>query len=123
MKFDKKQLARWVETELSTLRYYGLREDRYLLNENSDIYKELRSIGYTKRPMTLMDRCIPATIKCDSEITTETSINDLYVVFERKSETTYSPCEIFMKLFPDRKKEIIDILKNPESNPKIDITI
>lgn len=38
-------------------------------------------------------------------------------------EVIYSPCEVFMKMFPDRKSEIIEILQNQESNPPTTIYI
>lgn len=121
MKFNKQQLERWIDHELSFLRYYGYKEDRIKLTINSDIYKDVRVIGYTKRPMPLTQRCIPAIIKCDTEINSNTKIEDLYHISERKSDQNYSPCEVFMKMFPDRRGEIIDILKNQESNPSTTI--
>ena len=123
MKFDKKQLERWIDTELGLLRYYGFREDRCLLNENSDIYKDVRSIGYTKRPMELSLRCVPATITSDSPITSQTKIEDLYLVYTRNQENTFTPVETFIKLFPQRKMEIINILTSQESNPSTTIHI
>ena len=123
MKFDKQQLEKWIDHELSFLRYYGYREDRMKLTIDSNIYEDVRSIGYTKRTMSLSHRCIPATIKCDTEINSNTKIEDLYVITERKTNQSYSPCEVFMKIFPDRRKEIIDILRNQESNPPTKVYI
>ena len=123
MKFNKQQLERWIDHELSFLRYYGYREDRMKLTIDSNIYEDVRSIGYTKRTMPLSHRCIPATIKCDTEINSTTKIEDLYIITERKTDQNYSPCEVFMKIFPDRRKEVIDILKNQESNPPTKVFI
>jgi hypothetical protein len=123
MKFDKQQLEKWIDHELSFLRYYGYREDRMKLTIDSNIYEDVRSIGYAKRTMPLSHRCIPATIKCDTEINSNTKIEDLYVITERKNNQSYSPCEVFMKIFPDRRKEIIDILRNQESNPPTKVYI
>jgi len=123
MKFDKQQLEKWIDHELSFLRYYGYREDRMNLTIDSDIYKDVRVIGYTKRPMPLTQRCIPAIIKSDVEINSNTKIEDLYHISERKSDQNYSPCEVFMKMFPGRRSEIINILQNPESNPPTKIYI
>jgi len=122
MKFDKKQLERWIDHELSFLRYYGFREDRMKLTTDSNLYEDIRVIGYTKRPMSLRNRCIPAVIKCDTEINSNTKIEDLYTTQDRVSNI-YSPCEVFMKMFPDRSQEIIDILKNQESNPSTAVYI
>lgn len=122
MKFDKKQLERWIDHELSFLRYYGLREDRIKLTTDSNLYEDIRVIGYTKRPMSLRNRCIPALIKCDTEINSNTKIEELYTTDERTG-VIYSPCEVFMKMFPDRKSEIIEILQNQESNPPTTIYI
>lgn len=122
MKFDKKQLERWIDHELSFLRYYGFREDRMKLTTDSNLYEDIRVIGYTKRPMSLRNRCIPAVIKCDTEINSNTKIEDLYTTQDRVGNI-YSPCEVFMKMFPDRRSEIIEILQNQESNPSTAVLI
>ena len=122
MKFDKKQLERWIDHELSFLRYYGFREDRMKLTNDSNLYEDIRVIGYTKRPMPLKNRCIPAVIKCDTEINSNTKIEELYTTQERTGDI-YSPCEVFMKMFPDRKGDIIGIIKSEESNPSTAIYI
>lgn len=121
MKFDKNQLERWIDQELSLLRYYGYREDRARLNNNSNLYEDIRSIGYTKRPMSLRNRCVPTLIKSDSEISPNTKIEDLYISYDRIN--TYSPCEVFMKMFPNRRDEVIQILQNQKSNPTTTIYI
>jgi hypothetical protein len=116
MNFTKDDLEKWINHELSFLRYYGWREDREALTNDSDIYRDVRSIGYTKRVISLSTRCSPAIIKCDSEINQLTKIEDLYLVSELKSDNNFTPCEVFIKLFPERKMEIIDIIKSFESN-------
>lgn len=120
---NKKELEKLISIEIDFLRYYGLREDRYKLDDNSDIYKDIRSIGYCKRNLPLTKRCIPETIKCDSIINEETQIDDLYIVSELKSDNNFSPCEIFMKIFPNRKNEIINLIKSEISNISTKITI
>ena len=92
------------------------------MTTDSNLYEDIRVIGYTKRPMSLRNRCIPAVIKCDTEINSNTKIEDLYTTQDRVSNI-YSPCEVFMKMFPDRSQEIIDILKNQESNPSTAVYI
>lgn len=123
MKFDKKQLERWIDTELGVLRYYGFREDRWALTENSNIYEDIRSIGYTKRPMPLIRRCSPVSITSDVEINSSTKIEDLYVHNTWDRTNHFSPCEIFIMIYPDRKMEIINILKSRESNPSTTVII
>jgi hypothetical protein len=122
MRFDETQLEKWIDTELSFLRYYGDRGDRQLLNLESDIYRDIRSIGYTKRVIPLPNRCAPVFIKSVKDITIS-SIDDLYVSGDPRMENNFTPCEIFIQLFPHRKYEIIDILKSNESNPSTKIKI
>ena len=122
-RFTIKELERWIDTELNALRYYGLREDRYKLSEDSDIYRDLRSIGYCKRTMKLDRRCVPVLITSDIEIISSTKIEDLYVVYTFERDGNFTPCEIFIKLYPDRKMEILNILKSTESNPSTTIEI
>lgn len=124
MKFDKKQLEKWIDTELNVLRYYGYREDRKLLIIDSpNIYADVRSIGYCKRSTPLIRRCSPVMITSDKEITENTKIEDLYVVHTWSREDMYTPVEIFMKLYPTRIKDILYILQSEESNPSTTVRI
>lgn len=98
---------RLLDHEIQWLSYYGLREDREKLNENSDIYKDVRSIGYTKRVIPLMDRCSPGLITSDKPITKETKIEELTSCNFPKGENKFTPVETFFILFPERKMELI----------------
>ena len=123
MKFDKKQLERWIDTELNCLRYYGNRDDCKSLTITYNLYDEVKSIGYTKRPLRLDRRCAPVSITCDTDITNSTKIEDLYVIYTWDRSNSFTPVEIFIKLFPERKMEIFDILQSQESNPNTTIFI
>lgn len=100
-------LYKLIDHEIQWLSYYGLREDRELLNENTDIYKDVRSIGYTKRVIELTLRCSPGLITSDSLITKETKIEDLKQVHFPRGDNKYTPLEVFFILFPKRKIEMI----------------
>jgi hypothetical protein len=96
-----------IEHEINWLSYYGLREDREKLNIDSDIYKDVRSIGYTKRVIPLMDRCSPGLITCNNVITKNSKFEDLISIHFPKGDNKFTPIETFFILFPDRKMEII----------------
>lgn len=122
MKFNENQLEKWIDTELSYLRYYGYRDDRRSLSIDSDIYRDVRSIGYAKRSMPLHYRCPPVLIESDVDIN-KSKISDLFVTGDGRTDKSFTPCEVFIKLFPHRKYEIIDILKSEETNPLTKIKI
>lgn len=96
-----------LDHEIQWLSYYGLREDREKLNENSDIYKDVRSIGYTKRVIPLMDRCSPGLITHDKPITIDSKIEELVQCTFPKGDNKFTPIEVFFILYPERKMEII----------------
>lgn len=122
MRFDVSQLEKWIETEISFLRYYGNRVDRKSLTIDSNIYSDIRSIGYTKRVMPLYYRCSPVLIESDVDLN-KSKISDLFVTGFGRSEKSFTPCEVFIKLYPNRKYEIINILKSEEINPITKIKI
>jgi hypothetical protein len=99
-----------IEHEINWLSYYGLREDREKLNIDSDIYKDVRSIGYTKRVIPLMERCSPGLITSINIITSDSKFEDLTSVSFPKGENKFTPIETFLILFPDRKMQIIQKL-------------
>jgi hypothetical protein len=103
-------LYKLIDHEIQWLSYYGLREDRELLNENSNIYKDVRSIGYTKRVIELSLRCSPGLITSYTPITKETKIEDLKQDFFPRGENKFTPLEVFFIIFPERKKEMIERL-------------
>jgi len=99
-----------IDHEVQWLSYYGLREDREKLNIDSDIYRDVRSIGYTKRVIPLMERCSPGLITSDVKITENLNLEELYQVTFPKYENRFTPIETFFILYPQRKIEIIERL-------------
>lgn len=104
-------LNQLIDHEFQWLYYYGLREDREKLTIDSDIYKEVRSIGYTKRVVKLEIRCSPGLITSDKPITSFSKIEDLYVCQFPKDENKYTPIEVYFILFPDKKLNLINKIK------------
>jgi len=112
-------LYKLIDHEIQWLSYYGLREDRELLNENSNIYKDVRSIGYTKRVIELTLRCSPGLITSDVAITKETKIEDLKQDYFPRGENKFTPLEVFFILYPERKMEMIKRLIQEKIEHKI----
>ena len=106
------QIEKWADTEAGCLRYYGMREHREALNVDSDLYRDIQSIGYTKRPMELHRRCAPVSLTSDGPIGPEMNLNDLHVVYTWSRENTFTPLEIYLKLFPEKKIQIIERIMN-----------
>ncbi len=105
-----KELENLIDHEIQWLSYYGLKDDRKKLNIKSDIYKDVKSIGYTKRVIKLVDRCSPGLITSDSEITINSKIEDLYTVTFPIMENRYTPLETYFILFPNKKMDMIQRL-------------
>lgn len=111
------ELEKYIDIELQWLRYYSLEKTREKLNENSDIYSDLKSIGYTKRVVPLYSRCSPCTLTSDDVITENTNISDIKKAeFNVRGDNKFTPVETFIKLFPERKIEIINRLKQYKLN-------
>lgn len=111
-KMEKKELWKIVELEIQWLAYYGLGEDRKVLDLSKEsIYEQLRSIGYTKRVIPLDLRCIGALCY---EWKDGMGIEDLLPLNERRnpSEKKYSPLETWVKLFPNEKEMIYKKINN-----------
>jgi hypothetical protein len=103
-------LYKLIDHEIQWLNYYGLREDREKLNEKSNIYCNVRSIGYTKRVVELTLRCSPGLITSDKPITKDTKIEDLRQEGFPRGENKFTPIEVYFILFPEKKMEIISRL-------------
>jgi hypothetical protein len=103
-------LYKLIDHEIQWLSYYGLREDRERLNENSDIYKDVRSIGYTKRVIELTLRCSPGLITSDNPITNKTKIEELKQDYFPRGENKYTPLEVLFIIHPEKKMEMIERL-------------
>lgn len=99
-----------IDHEVQWLSYYGLREDREKLNIDSDIYRDVRSIGYTKRVIPLMERCSPGLVTSNEIISENSNLEDIYQVTFPKYENRFTPIEAFFILYPQRKIEIINRL-------------
>ena len=113
----KQQLEKLIEHEIQWLSYYGWYEDRALLTKNSDIYKDLRPMGYAKRPIALMERCAPGLVSSENPITIETSLEDVHQAQFPKEGNKISPLEAYFILYPDEKEGII---KRLIPTPRVD---
>jgi len=107
----KQQLDKWIDTEINWLRYYGYRGDREALTEDSNLYNDIKSIGYTKRVIPLIRRCSPMTITSDEIITSNTKLEDMYEVYSYDRDNKYSPLEIYWMIYPEKRSEIIKLLQ------------
>ena len=109
------ELNKLVDLELQWLKYYSWKPSRMELNENSSIYTDLISIGYTKRVVKLDLRCVPCVLTSDETITKDTDISQITKAeYKVRGENKLSPVETFITMFPERKMEIIDRLKNED---------
>jgi hypothetical protein len=103
-------LYKLIDHEIQWLNYYGLREDREKLNEKSNIYCDVRSIGYTKRVMELTLRCSPGLITSDKKITKDSKVEDLREESFPRGENKFTPIEVYFILFPEKKMDLINKL-------------
>jgi hypothetical protein len=105
------ELEKLIDQEIQWLRYYGHIDSRQALNEKSEIYRDLISIGYTKRIIPLDRRCCPCIITSDEIICEGFDIDKLITDSNLRGENRYSPIEAYTKIFPDKKMEIFNRLK------------
>lgn len=105
-----------VNFELNWLRYYALPKSRRELTVESEVYESLTSIGYTKRVVTLSTRCAGAMIFANNF----ESLKDLSITngLRNHTENRYTPLEIFWKMYPERRQEVIDNLNSDQSKVK-----
>ena len=96
-----------MAVEIDFLRYYGYREDVNVLTTESNIYRDVRSIGYTKRSMPLYNRCSPVSITSLEIIHGGTLLESLYQVYTWDRDNIYTALEIIWMLFPERRPEIL----------------
>jgi hypothetical protein len=111
-KMKKEELWKMVDLETQWLAYYGLREDREVLDlSKNSIYEQLRSIGYTKRVIPLDLRCIGALCY---EWKEGMCVENLVPLNERRNleENKFTPTEIWVKLFPNEKELIYKKINN-----------
>jgi hypothetical protein len=107
----KEKLEKLVDLEIQWLKYYSTRESKNKLNESSNIYEDLVSIGWTKRVMKLELRCCPCIITSDEIIIENFDLSKLKVDSTVRGYNRYTPLETYIKIFPEEKIEIINKLK------------
>jgi hypothetical protein len=110
------ELNKLVELELQWLKYYAYVDSRNSLNENSNLYEDLISIGYTKRVVKLDRRCVPCIITSDEIITENFDVSNLRKDSNLRGYNRYSPVEAYIKIFPKKKMEILNKLKTQSEN-------
>lgn len=115
---DKKRLTKLADIELDWLKFYATPESIYNLTEESDLYSELKPIGYTGGLISLDNCCIPCIITSEKTINNKIKISELKTITSNrnKSENKYSPLEVYWILYPNKRMEVIDKLKT--SNKK-----
>ncbi len=113
---NEKTFWEYVEHEINWLSYYARKDFRLELNEQSNIYDDLKAIVYVKRQMPLDLRCAKCVLTSEKLIEPGLEISDLtYSSFPRK-ENVMTPLEVAMRIFPSRKNEFLEKLKPKESN-------
>lgn len=105
------ELKKLVDLEIQWLYYYGHSESRQKLNENSNIYKDIVPIGYTKRVMKLDLRCCPCVITAEEKISEGMDISKLIKISDLRGNNKLSPIETYITIFPEKKMEIFGKLK------------
>ena len=106
------ELDKLVDQELQWLRYYATAETRQKLNINSDLYTELKSIGYTKRVIPLDRRCPAVMLTANTKIDISTDIETIIQIGEPrdKEKNCFTPLEFYLIKYPERKQWAIDKL-------------
>ena len=105
------ELKRLVDIELGWLKGYARSDTRMALNINSSIYDDLVSIGWTKKVMKLELRCCPYIITSDETITENFDVSKLKIAHTIRGENRYTPVEAYIKIFPEKKMELLNRLK------------
>jgi hypothetical protein len=108
------ELNKLIDLEIQWLFYYATEESKRNLAKESEIYRDLIPMGYTKRPMSLSSRCVPCIITSNETITENFDINKLRKDTNLRGENRYSPVEAFIIIFPEKKLEIFERLKRKE---------
>ena len=107
----EKDFWMWVDHEIDWLYYYAWHESRSALNENSDIYTDLKPLGYVKRLMPLDLRCAKCFLTSDKSIEPGTKIEDLCNASYPRKENVMTPLEVAIKIFPEKKMELLNRLR------------
>jgi hypothetical protein len=109
----EEELFKCAKQELEWLRYYSHVDSREAFSVESDIYTDLKPIGYAKKNLPLDARCVPCIITSNNPINSETLIDNLFVIgsSRNKNQNKYSPLEIVWIIFPKKRNWIINKLK------------
>lgn len=115
---NKKNFLKLVNVELDWLKFYSTPESIYNLSEDSDLYSELKPVGYTGGLVSLDNCCIPCIITSQKNINSKTKISDLKTITSTRDESKnkYSPLEVYWILYPNKREEVIQKLKNLKTN-------
>lgn len=97
---ENEELKKYVIHELQWLKYYAFIESKKSLNNNSSIYDQLESIGYTKRVIDLYKRCSAAWIKMESD---KIELSDYPRCVEKN---IYTPLEVWLVKYPESFTEV-----------------
>lgn len=83
------ELERYVDHEVQWMQYYAFSDSIKVLNENSELYRDLVSIGYTKRFMPLDKRCARSIItsKTDYHINKDSSLDYIIIISESNNNS------------------------------------
>ena len=98
------ELNKMVDHEIQWLSYYSTSESRLKLNDDSDLYLDLVPMGYCKTPTPLYLRCSICILSNNSIINENTNLESIRVVNSIKGKYDYTPLEVYLKLFPNKKK-------------------
>lgn len=105
------ELKKYVIHELEWLRYYALEADRLKLNNESSVYDQLKSIGYTKRVIPLPNRCSAAWIKMENGVVELSKEHPRCI-----EKNIFTPLEVWLVLYPetfdDVKKYLLREINN-----------
>jgi len=111
-----KELNKLVDHELQWLKYYALEESRKKLTTDSNIYQDLKSIGYTKRVISLDKRCAAGAItsKTNTPLSEYSVLEDLESIKEYRNpeENKFTPLEVLWVLFPEQRVWVIQQLNS-----------
>lgn len=110
------ELTKMVDHEIQWISYYSTSESRSNLNEESNLYLDLVTMGYCKTPTPLHLRCSICLLSNGSVVNGDTDLNTIRKVSRIKGEFDYTPLELFISMFPNKKIDIIGQLKPKHSN-------
>jgi hypothetical protein len=109
----EEELFKAANQELEWLRYYGHVDSRLSFTTESEIYRDLQSIGYAKRNTALDFRCAPHILTSNNLICEESKLEELFIIPSTRNhaENKYTPLEVVWILFPKNRQWVVDYLK------------